>query len=153
MLLATAALAACDNEIPTANGSDLFPGGEVPTTLLVEVTGADLILREEVHEGFGDPRRAPFLIVANDFDGAFDAHTVARFADIPDSVTYTSGTSRREEISAYQGGRVLTHVDSLATFPRSTATLFRTWMSERTSRRNVRRSPSVATALADEEIG
>ncbi|HEX6068354.1 MAG TPA: hypothetical protein VFZ18_00975 [Longimicrobiaceae bacterium] len=151
VLLATAALAACDNEIPTANGSDLFPGGEVPTTLLVEVTGTDLILREEVYEGFGDPRRAPFLIVANDFDGAFDAHTLARFADIPDSVTYTSGTSRREEISAYQGGRVLTQVDSLATFPRSTATLYlweltQPWDSATVTWENASEQPGQETA-------
>ena len=51
-----ATLAACDDETPTATGYDLFPGGVSPTTLVTEFGGSELILLEEVHEGFGDPR-------------------------------------------------------------------------------------------------
>ena len=39
-VLAATALAACDNEVPTATGSDLFPGGESPTTLIVDFSDA-----------------------------------------------------------------------------------------------------------------
>lgn len=123
-ILVAAVLVACDNEIPTATGSDLFPDGLSPTTLQVAFTGSDLVLREEVLTGFGDPRLTPFLIVARLFDGVFSAHPLVDFTGIPDSVTYTAdGTTRTEEISAYAGGRVRARVDSLVSFPRSTATL------------------------------
>lgn len=120
VLTAVGALAACDNEIPTATGSDLFPGGVSPTTLVSEFGGTDLLLRQEVLEGFGDPQLAPFLLVGNQFDDVFDAHTLVRFTNIPDSVSYTvEGDPERDEIGSYAGGRVLVHVDSLATTPRS----------------------------------
>lgn len=124
VLTAVAALTACDNEVPTATGSDLFPGGQAPTTLVAEFTGSDLILREEVHEGFGDPRLTPFLIVANQFEGVLDAHALARFDTLPDSVSYTAeGTSRRDSIVSFAGGRILLDVDSLATLPVATTQL------------------------------
>ncbi|HEX6927471.1 MAG TPA: hypothetical protein VF167_18755 [Longimicrobiaceae bacterium] len=123
-LAVTGALMACDNEIPTATGSDLFPGGLTPTTLLAEFGGSDFLLSEEVFRGFGDPRLSPFLLVGNDFDGEFDAHTLVRFTAIPDTVSYTDdGAPQRAEIENYAGGRVLVHVDSLATTPRGTIRL------------------------------
>lgn len=115
LLTAAAAFTACDNEVPTATGSDLFPGGEAPTTLVAEFTGSDLILLEEVLEGFGDPRLTPFLLVANQFEGAFDAHAIARFDTLPDSVSYSdAGTPRNDSIASYPAGRILLDVDTLA---------------------------------------
>ena len=119
-VLAAAALSACDNEIPTATGSDLFPGGQAPTTLLAEVTGTDLLLREEVLPGFGNPLRAPFLLVANDFDGAFDAHALARFTDIPDSVSYTrDGSARKSSRASGSAQRFLASRRAASAFART----------------------------------
>lgn len=115
------ALAACENEIPTATGSDLFPDGLSPTTVQVEFGGAGLLLREEVYAGFGDPRFAPFMLVANDFDGILDAHPIFR-VPVPDSVSYSvSGAARREEIQTYRGARFVLEVDSLASAPAQTS--------------------------------
>lgn len=122
-LVAFVALTACDNEIPTATGSDLFPGGLTPTTLQAEFGGADLLLRQEVYAGFGDPRFAPFMIVANAFDGIFDSHPIFRLT-VPDSVTYSvAGASRRDEIASFREARVVFVVDSLAAFPELTTRL------------------------------
>src|SRR5690606_38138198 len=63
----------------------------------------------------------------NNFDGVLDAHPIARFEGIPDSVSYTSSTgATRAEISAYAGGRVLVHVDTLVSFP-TAPTAFLLW--------------------------
>lgn len=122
-LLATVALTACDNEIPTATGSDLFPDGLSPTTLQAEFGGGDLLLRQEVYAGFGDPRFAPFMIVANAFDGILDSHPIFRLT-VPDSVTYSvAGAARRDEIAAFRDARVVFVVDSLAAVPVATTRL------------------------------
>ena len=114
------ALAACDNEIPTATGSDLFPDGLSPTTLQIEFGGAELLLREEVYAGFGDPRFAPFMLLANRFDGILDAHPIFR-VPVPDTVTYSvAGVSRREEIQTFRDAQIVLLVDSLASAPAQT---------------------------------
>lgn len=123
-LLAIAALAACENEIPTASGPGLFPGEITPTTLVQEFTGDDFIVNEEVFAGFGDPRLSPFLLLAHQFDGAFDAHPIVRFSTLPDSVSYTlDDLPRRHEIASFAGGRLLVPVDSLASTPRQSTRL------------------------------
>lgn len=118
------AMGACEDEIPTATGYDLFPGGASPTTVVTEFGGADLLLRQEVYEGFGNPRLTPFLVVANDFDDELDANSLVRFTEFPDSVTYgVAGSSRRDSIASYAGGRLLVEVDSLASHPVATTRL------------------------------
>ena len=122
-IAAFVAFTACDNEIPTATGSDLFPDELSPTTLQAEFGGADLLLREEVYAGFGDPRFAPFMIVANSFDGIFDSHPIFRL-NVPDSVTYSvAGAAQRDEIASYREARVVFVVDSLAAVPQLTTRL------------------------------
>ncbi len=118
-LLAIAALAGCENEIPTASGPGLFPGEITPTTLVTEYAGGGFLVNEAVYAGFGDPRLTPFLVLAHQFDGVFDAHPIVRFSTLPDTVTYSAeGVSRRAEIESFAGGRLLVPVDSLASQPR-----------------------------------
>jgi hypothetical protein len=124
-VMASAALGACENEIPTATGPDLFPGGVSPTTLVAEFTGTDLILRQEAHAGFGDPRLTPFLIVADRFEEDLSANAIARFRGFPDSISYvSSGATVRDEVGSFVGGRVLVEVDRRASQPVETSRLF-----------------------------
>lgn len=118
-LLAIAAVAGCENEIPTASGPGLFPGEITPTTLVTEYAGDGFLVDQEAFAGFGDPRLTPFLILAHQFDGVFEAHPIVRFSTLPDSVSYTlDDLPRRHEIESFTGGRLLVPVDSLASFPR-----------------------------------
>lgn len=129
-VFAVAASAACENQVPTATGVDLFPGGVAPTSIVLELPAANFLAQDTVFQGFSNPRLTPYLLVANDFDGALDAHTLVRFTNFPDSVTYlVTGAARTEAISSFGPGRVITRVDTLASAPRTT-TRFHLWALE-----------------------
>lgn len=115
--LVAVALAGCENQLPTLTGENSFPGGRVPVTIEASVPAAQFVRRDTVLEGFGGS--PTFLLVANSFDGALNAHTLARFGGFPESVTYTAaGATRTESSFTYGPGRVVARVDSTASRPR-----------------------------------
>lgn len=112
----------CEDQLPTLGGA--FPPDQVPTTLEVVLPAAEFLLSDTVFFGFDDPRDAPYLLAAREFDRVFFAHAVAAYTDFPDSVTYSSGgTLRTDRQFTYPSGRVFVVVDSAASSPRIPTTL------------------------------
>lgn len=91
-MLALALSAGCENDLPTIVGADRLPGGAAPVTVQVTLEPEQFLRADTVFTDYTDPRDAPFLLVANAFDGALEAHSLARFTGFPDSVaTYGAG--------------------------------------------------------------
>jgi hypothetical protein len=125
--LALLGLAGCENKIPTASGTDLFPDGTAPQSLDVTVPASAFLVSDTVYTNYTTLADAPYLLVAEQYRGSLTAHALARYDSFPDSVTYASGgaTTSTKEFT-YSKGRVIVLVDSLASVPRSRVTL-RLW--------------------------
>lgn len=110
--LAAVAIAGCENDLPTLTGSDRFPEGSLPITVEVMLEPGQFLLADTVFDDFTDPRAAPFLLVARDFDGALDANTLARWTGFPDTVSVPSGGGSfvQDTVFTYGAGRVSTTV-------------------------------------------
>jgi hypothetical protein len=66
--------------------------------------------------GYTGPQDAAFLLVANRFDGALDAATLARFRGFPGFVNITvGGTAQVDSVFTYLGGQVIVPIDTTAT--------------------------------------
>ncbi|MDQ3557313.1 MAG: hypothetical protein M3409_11145 [Gemmatimonadota bacterium] len=91
---AAASLAACADQIPTVVGDDAFPAGGRLGTFQTIVPAAGLVSEIGRFDGYTDARDAPFLLVANQFDGSLEANTLVRFTDAPldSAVLYDAGT-------------------------------------------------------------
>jgi hypothetical protein len=112
-LLPLLALAGCQDRLPTASGSDRFPGGMVPTTLEFTIPASGFLVDASVFSGYADRSDATYLLVANRFDGELMAHALARPTGFPDAVTYdNAGASVTDSIFTYISGEVTTVVDS-----------------------------------------
>lgn len=109
-MLVLAALAGCDNDVPTAVGDAGFPAGQVPTTIDLVVPGAQFVRSDTAFSGYTDVSTLPYLLVANRFDDALTAHSLVRYSDFPTSATFGAG-------------RLVGVVDSAATVPRAPITL------------------------------
>lgn len=114
-LLGLPALTGCSDDLPTIGGPERFPGGTAPTTIEVLIPAGDVVLRDAVYDNFDDPREAPYLIVAEEFDGVLDAHSLARFSSFPTAVTFSfGGTSRTDSVFTYVSGEIKTVVNRSA---------------------------------------
>lgn len=130
-LLVLAMTAGCADDLPTAGGEDRFPGGVTPTTIEVLLTRDDIVVADSVYDGFADPIRTSYLIAAEDFDGALDAHVLARFPNLPGRVTYTAdGTSRTDSVYTLVGAEVRAVVDTAATATVGGTATLRIWSLE-----------------------
>ena len=119
-VLALAALAACSNDVPTATGTDLFPSGTEMTTIDLLLPSDQFLSEDTVYDGYTDVRNASYLLVANLFDGALNAHGLVRFAGFPDSVEYNNGTIFvTDSVFTYGKGRITAQIDTLASVPQS----------------------------------
>jgi hypothetical protein len=108
-------LAGCTDEIPTATGGDLFPGGTRPATFEVTVPAEEFFRPLGDFTGYSGAREAGFLLVANRFGGALEANTLAQLAPFPTTVSYTQGgTSRTDSVYTFLRGSVLVPVDTSA---------------------------------------
>ena len=117
MGLMAAAVAGCENQLPTLNGEDSFPDERVPVTIELSIPADQFLVQDTVFEGFGGS--FGYLLVANQFEGALSAHGLVRFNGFPDSISYVqAGTARREAVLSYGAGRVVARVDSTASRPR-----------------------------------
>ena len=105
---------ACSDELPTATDEGLFPGGR-PVTFQADLAPADFFEEIGRFTGYTSRRDAPYLLVANQFEGALQAHTLARFTGFPAAITYTdAGTSKTDSTFAWVGGRVVAPLDTTA---------------------------------------
>ena len=109
-----AGLSACGDEDPTGVGSTLI--GEGVTTFEVVLDAADFLASDTTYLGFASHRDLGANLVANQFGGELDAHTLARLTR-PFTVTYTpeeGGTARTDSLGSIRGGRFTLIVDTLA---------------------------------------
>lgn len=127
-LLAVAAATGCSDDLPTAGGADRFPGGQAPVTVELLLTGAELFTGATVHDHFADPLAASYGLIAEDFDGGLDAHTLARFREFPASVTYSAGgVSHTDSTYELVSAELRTVVDSTASEGPSGSAILQVW--------------------------
>jgi hypothetical protein len=123
-ILALLALAGCANDVPTATGTELFPAGTEMTTVDLVLPASQFLSGDTVYDGFGSVRNVSYLLAANQFDGALDAHSLLRFGAFPDSVRYGSGTAAvTDSVFTYGTGRVTALIDTLASVPSNAVVL------------------------------
>lgn len=112
--LAALAVAACGDETPTGVGGGLLPPDAV-RTFEVFLEGPQYLVRDTAFGEYADPRDAGFLVVARQFEGALNAHSLVRFG-VPTAITVlANGTARVDSTPAYLGGTVRLIVDTLYT--------------------------------------
>lgn len=119
-ILACVALAGCSNDVPTATGAGLFPEGTEMTHIDLLLDSDVFLTGDTVYDGYTPLGSANYLLAANDFDGALDAHSLVRFGSLPDSVVYTgSNGAVTDRTFTFGTGRVIALMDTLASLPRS----------------------------------
>lgn len=108
------ALAGCGDEDPTGVGSELIGPGV--TTFEVVLDPQDFLQADTTYDSFGNLNEAGFRLVANDFAGELDAHTLFQILR-PFTVSFQpSGGSatQTDSLLAIRGARVTLIVDSAA---------------------------------------
>lgn len=108
-------LAACGEEDPTGVGSELIGPGI--TTFEVVLDGAAFLLEDTTYDSLGELSDAGFRLVANDFAGELDAHTLFEIQR-PFTVVYApeeGGPSTTDSLAAIRGARVTVIVDTIGT--------------------------------------
>ena len=109
------ALAGCGDEEPTGVGSVLIGPGV--TTFEVVLEAESFLATDTTFDSLGRFRDAPFRMVANDFAGELDAHTLFQITR-PFTVTYqVDGVSRTDSLASIRGARITLIVDSAASTP------------------------------------
>lgn len=113
----TLAVVACQEETPTGIGGSLAAS---PVTVELELPWSVFASNLEVFGGYGVPSELGVGIVAEDFAGTLDAHTLVRIGLYPDRATVrdTTGTARTDSLLTFEGGRFVAFMDTIA----STAT-------------------------------
>lgn len=107
-------LSGCGERLPTGTGGDLFPPGGRPATVELASAAESFALLGRF-SGYTGPQDAAFLLVANRFDGALDATTLARFRNFPGFVNVSvGGTARVDSVFTYLTGRVVVPIDTAA---------------------------------------
>jgi hypothetical protein len=108
-------LAGCTDESPLL-GPDRFPPGTAPVTLEVALPASAYLEELGRFTGYTGPANATFFLVANAYEGALHAHTLATFTGFPETVTYPlGGESQTDTAFSYGPGRLVVLVDSLGT--------------------------------------
>ncbi|CAN5833396.1 hypothetical protein BH23GEM8_BH23GEM8_15790 [soil metagenome] len=110
-MLALPLMFGCRDELPTATGEDLFPGGARPSTVDLTLEPEQFVLSSVQQTDFARAADAGYLVVARDFEQELNANALVRFTGFPETVTYTiNGALTTEQNFTYQGGQVVTSV-------------------------------------------
>jgi hypothetical protein len=105
--------AACADQTPTLV-DETFPPGSVPVTREVILPASEFFRFLGSFDGYGGVAGAPFVVVANDFQG-LDARALVHFPGFPRTVAYQrDGTEQRDSLFTYVGGRLVMRVDTAA---------------------------------------
>jgi hypothetical protein len=125
-MLALPLMFGCRDELPTATGGDLFPGGLRPSTVELLLEPEQFLLNTTQQTDFARVATAGYLVVARDFEQELNANTLVRFTGFPETVTYTvNGALTTEQNFTYEGGQVVTSV--VARSSAATTTQLRLW--------------------------
>lgn len=105
-------LAACGDEEPTGLGSGLIGPGL--RTYEVFLEGEEFLRSDTTYDRLGALSRVNFWLIAEDYAGELDAHTLFS-PTLPTRVTYTdSAGSHTDSIAAYVGGTLTLVIDTVA---------------------------------------
>ncbi|CAN5853806.1 hypothetical protein BH23GEM9_BH23GEM9_18320 [soil metagenome] len=112
MLVAALLAAACGQEVPTGVGAGLLPPDAVRTFEVILEPDRYLVY-DTAFGQYTDPQDAPFIVVANQFEGGLNSNALVRFS-IPASVTVTDATGvvRLDTVPNYFAGTVRMGIDS-----------------------------------------
>ena len=101
--MAAATLAGCGDDLPTAPDDSFVPVS--PVTLEVRLPWSEFASNLRIFGGFGRPNELRSTVIADQFEGVMDAHTLIRFADYPVSATVLDslGTERVDENLTFRG--------------------------------------------------
>jgi hypothetical protein len=107
-------LLGCQEELPTATWDDLIPVEAV--TVEVWLSFDEFAENLRVYGGFGDPSELRYGLLAHDFEGGLEARTLVGFWPYPVSATVrdTTGTTRADSSLVFIGGRLVAHIDTIA---------------------------------------
>lgn len=104
--------AACTDNLPTYSEAGGFGSGELPTTLEYAFGANEVVLGTRVIAGSTDADNLPFFLVANNYDGALDAHLLGRISEFPDTIDLLDSV---DSTFTYLTGQVVSTVaDTLA---------------------------------------
>lgn len=121
--LALAAAAACKDQTPTLTGDPYFPGGSRPVTLEVILPASQYLQTLGVYTGYASRAGFPYLVVANQYGGSLNAHSLLR---LPFSKTATfsqGGQTRNDTAYTVRSARLVLKVDSAASDRRASTSL------------------------------
>ncbi|HEX2209723.1 MAG TPA: hypothetical protein VHG93_18730 [Longimicrobium sp.] len=108
-------VAACSDETPTLSGEGPFPPGSAATTREVILPASSFLRVLGSFSGYSAATDAPYVMVANQYQGELNAHALARFRGFPSTVTYLrDGATRSDSAFTYQDSRLVLGVDTLA---------------------------------------
>jgi hypothetical protein len=107
--------AGCTDRSPTL-GIDGFPPGTAPVTVEVVLPASAFLEELGRFSGYSGVRGSGILMVAREYGGALDAHTLARFTNFPRTVTYRRGDqSHTDSAFHYGAGQLVVRIDTLST--------------------------------------
>ena len=122
LLLGALTLGACERELPTDIGGEHLPESSLRTYEIILQDEAFLI-GDTLVRGFGTSDLSSTLIVAENWRDTLDAHALVRFADFPETVTYSdSNGAHTDTITRFIGGRIVVRLDTVALRLDSTVT-------------------------------
>ncbi|MEO5511674.1 MAG: hypothetical protein ABIS27_13665 [Longimicrobiales bacterium] len=114
-LLGVFAVAACDREDPTTIGAPLVENGAV-RTFEVTLEASQFLVRDTSFSAFAPSPTIPFLILALNYEGALNAHALAKFAVDPFlGVTDAAGILKFDSTPKLQRGHIVLKFDTVAT--------------------------------------
>lgn len=91
-VFAALAFVACGEQIPTLTDADRIPADLIPVTLEHVLGPEEFLLYAIGVRGETDLDDAPGLIVAQDFDGSLNAHSLLKWRPLPDTITFNGPT-------------------------------------------------------------
>lgn len=118
LLVVAVVVAGCGKEAPTDIGGGFLPGGGLQTFELT-LDAPSFLVSDSVLGDFQQPSAAPFTIVADQFGGTVESHTLARFPRLPIAITVldSTGTTFTDTLPSFFGGRLVVAVDTQANQP------------------------------------
>jgi len=114
LFLGSGSLMACREDLTSSLGGDLIPVSAV--TVEVRLPFSEFAEDLQVWEGYGTAVQLPTAIVARDYEGLLDAHTLVSWFGYPTSASVrdTLGSTRTDTVLTFVGGKVVARFDTLS---------------------------------------
>lgn len=121
------ALPGCTEETPTDIGGPLLPGTDVRTFEVI-LEPDQYLENDTAFSGYTRAIEAPFLLVAQNFEGVVNANTLVRFGRPPASLQArdSAGTVRTDTLPSYPTGVLVLFIDTARSRGAATLGVYRT---------------------------